>query len=313
MNLDEMDALVNELIALVPIDRPVLFFDTETTGPNPREDRIVELGFIQVKPDRTKKRWQTFMNPGMPIPREASHGRGTEYPGHGITDAMVQGCRACHDAGHSGVTRDIHDSHPDRSHPFLPWPAFGDLAANLRIGFSDTDFGGYNVKGFDLPLIQSEFGRNGIQWSYADASILDGFRLWQVGQTRTLSDASEIFLRRKHVGAHRALDDVETSIGVIVAQLKIFTSLPRTVKAIHEKCWPKNPDAIDPDGQIVWKNGEATMNFGKNWRNKPLKMMQQKDLRWIVSAACQGANSVTKQICADALVGAFPTPLKETV
>ena len=58
-------------------------WDTETTGPNPLEDRIVTAAFIVrggARPDRV---FSWLINPGIPIPEEASEV-------HGITDAMVQ-------------------------------------------------------------------------------------------------------------------------------------------------------------------------------------------------------------------------------
>lgn len=295
------------LIELLTLERPVLFFDTETTGPKPSEDRVVQLGFIQIKPDGTTKEWESLINPCMPIPREATFGNGSDdYPGHGITDDMVLGCRDCYDAGHPGVTRGIHEG---REHDFRAFPTFGQIAPNLLIGFSNTDFGGFNVKRFDLPLMAAEFARNGHVWDYSTGDVLDGFRIWQLGSKRSLSDAVELFLGRKHTGAHRAIDDVRESLDVVIAQLKLFTSLPRNLRQLHEKCWPKDPNAIDPDGKIIWKEGEAAMNFGKNWIGKPLKMMARKDLEWIVSPKCQGASPAVKQICRDALAGKFPMPL----
>lgn len=74
------------------LTRPIIFVDTETTGPNPREDRIVEIGFIQVKPDGSTREWQSFVDPLMPIPREAIFGNKEKgFDGHGITDDMVKG------------------------------------------------------------------------------------------------------------------------------------------------------------------------------------------------------------------------------
>lgn len=304
------------LLELLGLQRPLLIFDTETTGPEPANDRIVEIGFLRIMPDGTTKEWQSFINPGIPIPKEATFGNGTDaYPGHGITDAMVQGCRRCYEAGHVGVTQDTHDSYTqDEPHDFIPWPFFSQMADNFLIGFSHTDFAGFNVKRFDLPLMKAEFARNGKEWSYDDAHILDGFRIWQLGEGRSLSDAVEAFLQRKHEGAHRALDDVQATAEVLIAQLTRFIRLPRTLPALHEKCWPKDPNAIDPDGKIIWKDGEAVMNFGKNWKGKPLKLMIRKDLAWIASPACSGANSAVKQICRDAMAGKFPEPtLKEIV
>ncbi|MFI9079167.1 exonuclease domain-containing protein [Streptomyces sioyaensis] len=58
-------------------------FDTETTGPDPTQDRIVTAAMVVRgggKPDQT---FTWLINPGVPIPAEAREV-------HGITDAMVQ-------------------------------------------------------------------------------------------------------------------------------------------------------------------------------------------------------------------------------
>jgi len=58
-------------------------WDTETTGPNPLEDRIVTAAFIVRGGGRPDRIVSWLINPGVPIPAEASEV-------HGITDAMVQ-------------------------------------------------------------------------------------------------------------------------------------------------------------------------------------------------------------------------------
>jgi DNA polymerase III subunit epsilon len=58
-------------------------WDTETTGPNPLEDRIVTAAFIIRGGNQEERDFSWLINPGIPIPAEASEV-------HGITDAMVQ-------------------------------------------------------------------------------------------------------------------------------------------------------------------------------------------------------------------------------
>lgn len=58
-------------------------WDTETTGPNPLEDRIVTAAFIVRGGGREDRVFSWLINPGIPIPPEA-----TEV--HGITDEMVK-------------------------------------------------------------------------------------------------------------------------------------------------------------------------------------------------------------------------------
>ena len=58
-------------------------WDTETTGPNPLEDRIVTAAFIVRGGGQPERDLSWLINPGIPIPAEA-----TEV--HGITNEMVQ-------------------------------------------------------------------------------------------------------------------------------------------------------------------------------------------------------------------------------
>lgn len=56
--------------------------DVETTGFSPRSDRIVEIACALVDGSRVVGRWSTLVNPGIPIPVQAT-------AVHGITDGMV--------------------------------------------------------------------------------------------------------------------------------------------------------------------------------------------------------------------------------
>lgn len=314
MNLTPLVPLVKRLTELIPLERPLIFFDTETTGPEKTEDRIVEIGFILARPEESEpKEWQSYVNPGIPIPPEATYGNPEKgYSGHGITDAKVQGCKIC---GLGSGDTDAHAMLGDNPHTFERWPSFAELAPSLLRHFrAGTDYGGFNIKTFDLPLMQAEFERSGVRWFYADARLVDGYRIWQLGEPRSLSDAVREFLGEGHEGAHRALDDVRASLRVVVAQLERFATLPRDLGRLHELCWPTDPNAVDPDGKIIWRNDllgwAAVMNFGKNWKGKRLDLMSRRDLEWIVSPACAGANPTVKFICAEAIEGRFP--IRET-
>jgi DNA polymerase III subunit epsilon len=64
------------------LERPLAFFDLETTGVRIGRDRIVQIGIVRLLPGGGRERYQTLVRPGIPIPPEA-----TEV--HGITDADV--------------------------------------------------------------------------------------------------------------------------------------------------------------------------------------------------------------------------------
>lgn len=49
-------------------DRKVVFLDLETTGASAGQDRITEIGLIEVDDGYFVREWSTLVNPGMPIP-----------------------------------------------------------------------------------------------------------------------------------------------------------------------------------------------------------------------------------------------------
>lgn len=59
-------------------------FDTETTGLDPRTCRVVELGGVRFDARGVSSRFNALINPGTPMPSEASRI-------NGITDAMLAG------------------------------------------------------------------------------------------------------------------------------------------------------------------------------------------------------------------------------
>lgn len=49
-------------------DRNVVFLDLETTGASAGQDRITEVGLIEVDDGYFVREWSTLVNPGIPIP-----------------------------------------------------------------------------------------------------------------------------------------------------------------------------------------------------------------------------------------------------
>ena len=71
------------------LKNPLVFFDLETTGINISTDRIVEISYLKVYPDGREEAKTMRINPGMPIPPEAT-------AVHKITDADVAGLSLIH-------------------------------------------------------------------------------------------------------------------------------------------------------------------------------------------------------------------------
>ncbi len=72
---------------------PFTVFDLETTGLSPKRDRIVEIGAVRVDIDGTISRFETLVNPAVPIPYQVSQV-------HGITNEMVKDAPKFSDAAY---------------------------------------------------------------------------------------------------------------------------------------------------------------------------------------------------------------------
>lgn len=260
---------------MIPLTRSLIVLDLETTSADPKSARIVEIGFLLIKPDGSEHPWSSFVNPLMPIPEEA-----TKI--HGITNAMVA------DA-----------------------PTWSTHAERMAKGFTNVDFAGYNVR-FDLQVLEAEFKRCDLDWSHSGA-VIDGFRLWQVLEPRTLSDAIHHFLGERHDGAHRAGADVAKTWQLIKAQIhrleeRTEAQIPwpfASVAALHQLLWPRPANAVDAAGKIIWINNVACLGpWSKKHGNKPLSEVPKDYLRWIAE---NDFPADVKRIVLDARQGLYPT------
>jgi DNA polymerase III subunit epsilon len=236
------------LEGILPLDRPLVVFDTETTGTNPRSDRIVEIACVKVHPDGRRDTWHKRVNPGIPIPASST-------AIHGISDADVIG-----------------------------QPRFADVAGELAEFLDGCDLAGYNITGFDLPVLRTEFLRAGVSFEISERRLVDAQRIFFAREPRHLTAAARFYCQSDHNGAHGALADAEMTLQVLVGELKRYEDLPRSVSELHTLFCAGLDQDIDPEGRIRLVNGEPTVNFGKN-RGRKLKDMSREEpgfLRWIL-------------------------------
>ena len=236
------------LETILPLDRPLVVFDTETTGTNPRTDRIVEIACVKVHPDGRRETWERRLDPGVPIP-----------PGstaiHGISDGDVAGR-----------------------------PRFSDVAVELAAFLEGCDLAGYNITGFDLPALRIEFLRAGLVFDISERRLVDAQRIFFAKEPRHLTAAARFFCQVEHNGAHGALSDAEMTLQVLAGELLRYEDLPRSVSELHALFCAGLDQDLDPEGRFRLVNGEPTVNFGKN-RGRTLKDMSRQEpgfLRWIL-------------------------------
>lgn len=277
---------------LLRLERPLIVFDLETTSAIPQEARIVEIGFQLFTAEGLMKEYRTLVNPGMPIPS-------TSTSTHHITNEMVtERCAKCEGLPIEHPIADCVE--------FKKVPTFMQLGPRIAIGFSNCDYAGKRIR-YDLQVMSAEMQRHQIEWTYADAAVIDADRLEQIGEPRTLSH-----LYKKHTGktledAHRALADVAATTELLACQLEHYPTLPRDVRQLHELQWP---GWIDSEGKFKFDDdGVPICTFGKH-RNKPMVSIPSDYYKWI-NKHNSGFSAEIKQLTSRALLGVYPK--KETV
>ncbi len=251
------------------LDRPLAVFDIESTGIAPRADRIVELAVIKLMPNNTRQTRTWRINPGMPIPPEAT-------AIHGITDEDVADC-----------------------------PAFDKVAQEILDTLEGCDLGGYNHMRFDIPMLIEEFDRVGIRFETAGRRIVDAQRIFHRREPRDLTAALSFYCGEMHLDAHGAEADVAATIRVLEGQFERYKDLPRDIDELHEYCDPRDPSWLDSAGRLRWADGEVVFNFSKN-KGRTLKDVIENDtgfIKWMLRADFPRD---TKEILQDAMDGKWP-------
>lgn len=253
------------------LERPLAMLDIESTGTNPRADRIIDLAVIKLLPGGTREVRIWALDPETPIPREST-------AIHGISDADVVGR-----------------------------PSFQDEAEAIAAFLADCDLGGYNAIRFDIPLLAAEFQRAGVAFSIDDRRLVDAQRIFHRKEPRDLTAALQFYCGEAHPGSHNALEDVEATVRVLEGQLQRYGDLPATIAELHEFCNQRNPDWVDREGRLRWVHGEVAINFGR-YAGRSLKSLlpnQSGFLHWILQNEFPDD---TKLIIRHAMEGIYPDP-----
>jgi DNA polymerase III subunit epsilon len=262
-------------------DRPMAFFDLETTGTNLQNDRVVELSIVKVFPDGEREVKTRRINPEMHIPEESA-------AIHGIRD------------------EDVKDS-----------PTFKQVSKNLYIYLEGCDLAGYNIAKFDVPMLVKEFSRSGLNFTVEDRKIVDAYSLFCKMEPRTLTAAYKYFCGKTLENAHSSQADTLATLDILESQLAKYSSFPKDMlpegmeafpsdlTSLHELCNQRPPDAIDPDGRFKWKEGEAVVGFGRNAGTllRVIAIENPDFLRWMIKSDFSDA---AKKIASDALKGFLP-------
>lgn len=237
------------------LQRPLLFFDIESTGLNIASDCIAELSFVKIFPggeQRIKtwrmKPWDYVNNCQMPIHPAAS-------AVNGLTDDMLKDC-----------------------------PRFQDLCDELLPWISDSDLAGFNSAKFDLPMLAEEFERvrvyckRDFELDLHSKLMVDVQNIYHTMEPRNLKAAYRFYCGGEDFeNAHTAEADTVATYEVLKGQLDHYPEgLKNDVSFLA--AFGGRSKNIDYAGRLaVGDNGEAVITFGKHkgrtarevWQNEP--------------------------------------------
>lgn len=212
---------------------PIIFFDLETTGVNIMTDRIVELSLIKVYPNGDEEVKSRRLNPEMPIPPQAT-------AIHHITD------------------EDVKDA-----------PTFKQIAKDLARIFEGCDVAGFNSNRFDIPLLEEEFLRAGVDFDFSKRRFIDVQTIFHKMEQRTLVAAYKFYCHKDLNDAHSAEADTRATYEVLKAQLDHYPTLQNDVAFLSE--FSSQNKNVDLAGRMIYnENKVEVFNFGKH-KGKPVE------------------------------------------
>ena len=231
------------------LNKPICFFDLETTGTNPGKDRIVEIAVLKLDANNQKKEMVWRVNPECPIPEEASSV-------HGITDEMVK----------------------DK-------PTFKETSKEIFDFISNCDLAGFNSNKFDVPLLAEEFLRADCDFDISKIKLVDVQNIFHKKEKRTLSAAYKFYCNKEHTNAHSSMSDTRATYEVFCAQIDKYDDLEKNIDFLSN--FSKQKNNLDLAG-FIYENsdGNPTFSFGK-YKGKELDFVIDKDpgyFSWILNA-----------------------------
>lgn len=221
------------------LQRPLLFFDIESTGLNIPLDSIIELSFVKVFPggEQRTKTWK--VKPWDYVARRQKHISPEASKVNGVTDDML-----------------------------VDSPTFFEIADEVAEWLKDSDLAGFNSSKFDLPMLSEEFER--VRLAGKDLKVdlhapvmVDVQSIYHAKEPRNLRAAYRFYCGGEDFdNAHTAEADTIATLEVLKAQLDRYEDLKNDVKALSAYV-PKK--YVDFSGHLIYDDkGEILVNFGKH-------------------------------------------------
>ena len=237
------------------LQRPLLFFDIESTGLNIASDCIAELSFVKVFPGGEKrvktwrfKPWDYALGRQYPMNPQAS-------AVNGISDEDLKDC-----------------------------PRFADKVDEVIEWLADADLAGFNSTKFDLPMLAEEIERvrvnlhRDFEINLHDKLMVDVQNIYHFMEPRNLKAAYRFYCGGEDFeNAHTAEADTIATYEVLKGQLEMYgDKLKNSVESLSGV--GGRPRTVDYAGRLYLNDeGEAIISFGKHkgktarevWQTEP--------------------------------------------
>ena len=233
------------------IEKPIVWFDVETTGTSITEDRIIEICLIKQSPDNKFTKLYHLVNP------ESKDSEPGAIEKHGITkDKLV-----------------------DK-------PVFKKIAQEILDFIEGCDLGGYNAFRFDIPILAEEMLRAGFRFNHRNFKILDPYLMLLHFLPRDLGSVYERFTGKKLENAHTAESDIKATIEIFYKMAKEF-DVPSTVNELDNIIIDRT-NLVDLNQKFIFDSDgkKILFNFGK-YKGTGFDEVFDKDpkyIKWFISA-----------------------------
>jgi len=210
----------------IKLERPIVFFDLETTGIQIATDRIVEISVLKVFPNGNKETWTRLVNPEIEIPKEASDI-------HGITNEKV-----------------------------VNEPKFSELAPKVSTMIEGCDLAGFNSNRFDIPLLAEEMLRAKVNFDMQDRKAIDVQVIFHKKEQRNLGAGYKFYCGKNLDNAHSAEADTLATFEILEAQIAKYDDIENDVAFLSN--YSSHQKRVDFAGFVLLgPDEEEIFSFGK--------------------------------------------------
>ena len=154
-------------------------------------------------------------------------------------------------------------------------PTFKQEAKSLAAIFEGCDLGGFNSNRFDIPMLDEEFHRAGVDFDFSRARFVDVQTIFHKMEPRTLVAAYRFYCNKELEGAHSADADTRATYEVLLAQIERYPEIGNEVEVLSRLS--NQTRNVDLAGRMIYDDKDREIiNFGK-YKGQPAEEVLRRD------------------------------------